>query len=105
LVRALQGNGPSFERVAAEFEPEVRFLKVDTEAERDLANRYEIRSIPTLIMFQKGKIVAQRAGASDVPIPACVYSAEHGSIARKHGLMRVRIYESGHRQGTDLPFS
>jgi thioredoxin 2 len=57
---------PAFERVAAEFEPEVRFLKVDTEAERDLANRYEIRSIPTLIMFQKGKIVAQRAGASDV---------------------------------------
>jgi thioredoxin 2 len=56
---------PAFERVAAELEPEVRFLKVDTEAERDLAARYEIRSIPMLIMFRKGRIVAQRAGASD----------------------------------------
>ena len=58
---------PAFERVAAELEPEARFLKVDTEAERDLAARYDIRSIPMLIMFRKGKIVAQRAGASDAP--------------------------------------
>jgi thioredoxin 2 len=56
---------PAFERVAAELEPEVRFLKVDTESERDLAARYAIRSIPMLILFHKGKIVAQRAGASD----------------------------------------
>jgi thioredoxin 2 len=56
---------PAFERVAVELEPEVRFLKVDTEAERDLAARYDIRSIPMLIMFRKGGIVAQRAGASD----------------------------------------
>jgi thioredoxin 2 len=53
---------PAFERVAAELEPEVRCLKVDTEAERDLAARYDIRSIPMLIMFRKGGIVA---GASD----------------------------------------
>jgi thioredoxin 2 len=56
---------PAFERVAVELEPEARFLKVDTEAERDLAARYDIRSIPMLIMFRKGGIVAQRAGASD----------------------------------------
>jgi thioredoxin 2 len=56
---------PAFERVAVELEPEVRFLKVDTEAERDLAARYDIRSIPMLIMFRKGRIVAQHAGASD----------------------------------------
>jgi thioredoxin 2 len=56
---------PEFERVAAELEPEVRFLKVDTEAEPALAARYSIQSIPMLIMFRKGNIVAQRAGASD----------------------------------------
>jgi thioredoxin 2 len=56
---------PVLERVAAEFEPEIRFLKVDTEAEPELAARYNIRSIPTLILFRKGRIVAQRAGASD----------------------------------------
>jgi thioredoxin 2 len=56
---------PAFEQVATELEPEIRFLKVDTEAERDLATRYNVRSIPMLILFRKGKIVAQRAGASD----------------------------------------
>jgi thioredoxin 2 len=54
---------PVFERAADEFEPELRFLKVDTEAEAELSARYNIRSIPTLMLFHKGKVVAQRAGA------------------------------------------
>ena len=54
---------PIYERVASEFEPEVRFLKVDTEAEPELSARYNIRSIPTLMLFNKGKVVAQQAGA------------------------------------------
>jgi thioredoxin 2 len=56
---------PIFDRLAAEFEPHVRFLKVDTEAEPELAACYGIRGIPTLILFRKGKVVAQRAGATD----------------------------------------
>ena len=54
---------PIFERAAGEFEPELRFLKVDTEAEAELSTRYNIRSIPTLMLFHKGNVVAQRAGA------------------------------------------
>ena len=56
---------PAYERVAGELEPHVRFLKVDTEAERQLAAQYNIRNIPTLILFRDGKVLAQRAGASD----------------------------------------
>jgi thioredoxin 2 len=56
---------PAFEKVAAEFEPEMRFLKVDTGAERSLAAQYNIRSIPTLMIFRRGAIVAQQAGAMD----------------------------------------
>jgi thioredoxin 2 len=56
---------PAYERVAAEIEPEMRFLKVDTEREPELAARYNIRSIPTLMVFRGGKLVAQRAGAVD----------------------------------------
>jgi thioredoxin 2 len=56
---------PAYERVAAELEPHVRFLKVDTEAEQQLAAQYNIRSIPTLVLFRNGKVVAQRAGALD----------------------------------------
>jgi thioredoxin 2 len=54
---------PVFERVASELEPELRFLKVDTESETELSARYNIRSIPTLMLFHKGNVVAQRAGA------------------------------------------
>ncbi|RJF78708.1 thioredoxin TrxC [Rhodopseudomonas palustris] len=54
---------PVLERAAGELEPEFRFLKVDTEAEGELSARYNIRSIPTLMLFHKGNIVAQRAGA------------------------------------------
>jgi thioredoxin 2 len=56
---------PVFERAAGEMEPDLRFLKVDTEAEPQLAARYGIRSIPTLMVFRKGQPVAQRAGAMD----------------------------------------
>jgi thioredoxin 2 len=56
---------PVYERVAAELEPEIRFLKVDTEAEQQLSAQYNIRSIPTLMLFRKGRVIAQCAGALD----------------------------------------
>ena len=56
---------PVDERIASEFEPEIRFLKVSTEAEPELAAHYDIRSIPTLMLFRKGAVVARQAGAVD----------------------------------------
>ena len=56
---------PIFEQVARELEPKFRFLKVDTEAEPGIAARYNIRGIPTLMVFRKGKVLAQRAGVVD----------------------------------------
>jgi thioredoxin 2 len=56
---------PHYERAAARLEPDVRLLKVDTEAEPALAQRYQIRSIPTLMLFRGGKAIAQQAGAMD----------------------------------------
>jgi thioredoxin 2 len=56
---------PAYERAAAELEPDFRLLKVNTEEEQSLAARLGIRSIPTLMMFMRGREVARRAGASD----------------------------------------
>lgn len=56
---------PAFEAAAAELEPHVRFLKVDTEAQQGVAARYGIRSIPTLILFRGGREIARQAGAMD----------------------------------------
>lgn len=48
---------------AATLLPGVRFAKVDTEAARETAGRFDIRSIPTLVLFKGGKEVARQAGA------------------------------------------
>jgi thioredoxin 2 len=56
---------PVFERVAAEMEPTARFAKLDTDAAQEIAARYGIRSIPTLMMFKDGREVARQAGVMD----------------------------------------
>jgi thioredoxin 2 len=57
---------PVFSQVASELATQVRFAKVDTEQARDLAARYAIRSIPTLIKFKQGKESDRLAGAMDL---------------------------------------
>lgn len=54
---------PEVVRVAAEMAGKALVLKVDTEQQPELSARYNIRSIPTLMVFAKGKIVKQQAGA------------------------------------------
>ena len=56
---------PIFEQTAQQIEPRARLLKVDTEAEQALSARYQIRSIPTLMVFSAGKEVARVSGALD----------------------------------------
>jgi len=54
---------PIFEQAAKEFEPKLRLAKLDTEQEQALAGRWQIRSIPTLILFKHGKEAARVSGA------------------------------------------
>lgn len=53
---------PIFEKIAAESEI-LLFAKVDTEAAQKVSANMNIRSIPTLIMFQNGKEIDRVAGA------------------------------------------
>ena len=59
--------GPIFEK-ASEAHPEIRFGKVDTEAEQELAGMAGISSIPTLMIFRDGILLFNQAGA--LPAPA-----------------------------------
>jgi thioredoxin 1 len=54
--------GPIFERVS-EKHPDAVFAKVDTEAEQELAGAFEIRSIPTLMIFRDRVLLYAEAGA------------------------------------------
>ena len=54
---------PAFQQAAAKLEPGVRLLKVNTEAEQQLGAQFNIRSIPTLALFHRGRELARQAGA------------------------------------------
>lgn len=54
---------PVFEAAAGHLEPTARFAKLDTDESQDIAARYGIRSIPTLIVFKDGREVARQPGA------------------------------------------
>ena len=54
---------PAFEEAAARMEPSARFAKLNTDEAQDVAARYGIRSIPTLIVFKDGREVARQSGA------------------------------------------
>ncbi len=56
---------PAFEQAATQIGHRARLLKVDTEAEQGLAARYQIRSIPTLMVFSAGREKARISGALD----------------------------------------
>jgi thioredoxin 2 len=54
---------PQLEQAAAELEPAVRLAKLNTDAEPQIATEYDIRSIPTLLLFRAGREIGRQAGA------------------------------------------
>lgn len=56
---------PAYEAAAAQLEPHVRLAKLDTEQAQEIAGRYAIRSIPTLVLFKNGREMARQSGAMD----------------------------------------
>ena len=57
-----RGFAPIFERVA-EANPDVVFAKVNTDEEQEIGSHFQIRSIPTLMVFREQIIVFSQPGA------------------------------------------
>jgi thioredoxin 2 len=53
---------PNFAAAAARLEPDVRLVKLDSEAEPAAAQRFNVTSIPTLLLIKDGKVAARTAG-------------------------------------------
>ena len=62
-----RGFAPTFEAVS-EKQPEIVFAKVNTEEQQEIAAAFNIRSIPTLMIFRDQIIIYSEAGA--LPRPA-----------------------------------
>lgn len=58
---------PAYEAAAARVGPGIHLGKLDTEAEPEIAQRFGIRSIPTLIAFRNGREIARQSGALPLP--------------------------------------
>ena len=54
---------PAFEKAAVALEPNVRLAKLNTEDEQQIGTQFDIRSIPTMVLFKDGKEIARQSGA------------------------------------------
>ncbi len=57
---------PILENLKTRMGDKVKIVKIDVDNNQDIASQLEIRSIPTLIMFQNGKQVWKKIGVSNV---------------------------------------
>jgi thioredoxin 1 len=55
---------PVVEELASEYSGKVNFVKVNVDENNELASKYNVFSIPTLAIFNKGQIVTQQVGAA-----------------------------------------
>lgn len=76
---------PTFE-AAAEKYPDIVFAKVNTEAEQDVAASFQIRSIPTLMIFREKVIIYSQPGS----LPA---SALDDLVAKVRELDMAQVHQ------------
>jgi len=55
--------GPIVEELAADYEGKATITKLDVDSNPDIASKFGIRSIPTLLLFKGGKVVDKVIGA------------------------------------------
>lgn len=55
--------GPTIDTVATEYAGKVKVGKLDVDSNGNTAARYNIRGIPTLLLFKGGQVVEQKVGA------------------------------------------
>ena len=56
--------GPVVEELSGDYDGKIKFVKVNVDEANELASKYNIFSIPTLMILNKGEIIAQQVGAA-----------------------------------------
>ncbi len=62
--RPCQVMAPIYDELSHEFSKKVLFLKINTDHNRRSSEKYRIFSVPTFMLFNAGKVISQRTGAS-----------------------------------------
>lgn len=53
---------PIIESIGKKYENEIKVIKIDVDKHKDLAEKYEIMSIPSILFFSGGKLVRKEVG-------------------------------------------
>jgi len=56
--------GPVVEELSGDYDGKIKFVKVNVDEANALASKYNVFSIPTLMIFNKGEVIAQQVGAA-----------------------------------------
>jgi thioredoxin 1 len=70
---------PIIGQLSREYEGKVKFVKIDTDANQELAMQFGIMSIPTVMFFSKGKVEDIVIGA----VPTSVFKTKLDSLVKK----------------------
>jgi thioredoxin 1 len=54
---------PMLKELATQYKDKIKIAKIDVDAQVELAQQFNIVSIPTILVFSKGKVVKQQIGA------------------------------------------
>ena len=55
---------PAFDALAADLGHQISFVKLDAEEAEELTQHYQVESLPTLVAFKDGQVVARKVGYS-----------------------------------------
>jgi thioredoxin 1 len=55
-------QSPILKEVAAELGEKIRVIKIDVDQNSDISGKFNIQSVPTLIIFKSGKVVWRQSG-------------------------------------------
>ncbi|OBC02826.1 thioredoxin [Gordonia sp. 852002-50395_SCH5434458] len=58
---------PALEQLATEHAGQIKLVKVDVDAAPQTAERFTVRAVPTLLVMDRGEVLARQAGAAPVP--------------------------------------
>ncbi len=67
---------PEIEKLADAYEGKVKIAKVDVDKEGALAMQYQVQSIPTILIFKNGEMVAREMGFRPYPALAQMIDAQ-----------------------------
>ncbi|HKW04774.1 MAG TPA: thioredoxin [Nitrososphaerales archaeon] len=59
---------PIIERLAEKYDGKVKVVKVDVDDNQELASRFGIMSIPTIMLFNSGAVVASQIGSAPIEV-------------------------------------